>query len=108
MEQKINSVSLECRDMRHAWMQVKDVVLTEKKGIVRIFTRTLRCLRCETERVDTYEVVSRSSNPSVAQRVDLLHTKYKYPDGYQVKGRVNVSTVREMLWHDRLLNGVSE
>jgi len=93
---EINPVSLECRDMRHAWFAVKDVILTEKRGVVRIFTRTLRCTRCETERADTYEVVG--------SRVEMLHTKYKYPDGYQIKGRVSVSTVRSQLWKS-LING---
>lgn len=96
---RIDPVSLECRDMRHGWVQVNDVVLTEKRGIVRIFTRRLRCIRCETERVDTYEVLR--------TRVELLHTKYAYPKGYQVKGRVSVSTVRGMLWQNLLEGGDS-
>lgn len=99
MNKTINPVSLECRDMRHAWSQKNDIVLSERRGIVRIFTRNLVCIRCQTTRSDTYEVVK--------SQVSLLHTKYKYPEGYHVTGGLSVSTARSLLWSTLIQNGRS-
>jgi hypothetical protein len=97
MNKQVDPISLECRDMRHAWSQKNDIVLSEKRGIVRIFTRNLICIRCGTERSDTYEVVR--------SQVALLHTKYKYPDGYHVNGGLSVSSARSLLWSTLIQNG---
>jgi hypothetical protein len=90
--QEISSVSLECRDMRHAWRRVGDNILVERKGKIRVFTRTLECPRCETLRIDTYRIT--------AQSVERVHSRYAYPKGYHVKGGLKVGDARYLLFKD--------
>ena len=90
--QKDLIVSAACRDLRHGWDVIGDTVLIEQKGQVRHFARTLRCFRCETERIDEYKI----SNFAL-QRV---RTRYNYVPGYHVKGGVPVAEVRYQMFMD--------
>lgn len=86
------SVSAACRDLRHAWDAIGDTILIEQNGQVRHFARTLRCFRCETERVDEYKI----SNVAL-QRV---RTRYIYIPGYHIKGGIKVADLRFQLFKD--------
>ena len=79
-------VSGMCRDLRHAWDSIGDTVLIEQQGQVRHFARTLRCIRCETERVDEYKI----SNIALAR----VRSRYRYPEKYQIKGGAPIAEVR--------------
>jgi hypothetical protein len=82
------TVSLECRDLSHAWMSAGDAVLIEQQGQVRHFERRLRCERCETMRFDEYTI----SNAALAR----IRSRYAYPDGYRVPGGLSVAKARWM------------
>jgi hypothetical protein len=97
-EREISSISLLCRDMRHAWRPVGDNVLVKKQGKVRTFSRVLECMRCETTRTDVYEITRTS--------VVRVHTKYGYPRGYHVKGGLPVGEARFMLFKDATMKRV--
>lgn len=92
MVMKDISVSAACRDLRHSWDVIGDTVLIEQKGQVRHFARTLRCHRCETERVDEYKI----SNVALAR----VRSRYNYIPGYQVKGGIAIAEVRFRLFKD--------
>ena len=87
---KIPSVRILCADMRHAWEPVGDTVLVERQGQVRVFTRTLQCLRCETQRVDTYRIAGHA--------VFRVMARYRYPEGYRVPGGLKIEDVRWALF----------
>lgn len=89
---QVSTVSFECRDMRHGWRNVGDAILVEKKGAVKVFSRTLECFRCQTIRVDTYQLIG--------HRVEKVHTKYGYTQGYQIKGGIDLAEVRWRLFKD--------
>lgn len=89
------SVSAACRDLRHGWDVVGDTVLIEEKGQVKHFARTLRCFRCETERIDEYKI----SSVSLAK----VRTRYFYIDGYHITGGVKVADVRFYLFQDAVM-----
>lgn len=86
------SVSAECRDLRHGWEPVGDTVLIEQKGQIRHFARTLRCYRCETERIDEYKI-----SDFALQRV---RSRYLYIPGYHVKGGIKIAELRFRLFKD--------
>ena len=79
------SVSAACRDLRHGWDVIGDTILIEQRGQIRHFARTLRCFRCETERIDEYKI-----SDFALQRV---RTRYNYIEGYHIKGGVKVADV---------------
>jgi hypothetical protein len=83
----------DCRDLRHAWARVDDEVLLETDGQIRLFQRTLACMRCDTKRRDTYQV--NTHGPKVMTR---LGAKYDYAFGYQVKGGLDVEALRWSLY----------
>ena len=89
-KQQISAISLECRDMRHAWRRAGDNALVERSGKTRVFTRTLECPRCETLRIDTYKIT--------ASNVERVHSRYAYPKGYHVKGGLKVGDARFLLF----------
>lgn len=89
-EVQVTNERLLCADMRHAWNPVGDNVLVQKHGRIRSFSRQLQCLRCATTRTDVYEVTRTS--------VNRVTSKYKYPQGYHVKGGLPVGTARLMLF----------
>src|SRR4051812_32477648 len=87
----ISEESLVCRDLRHPWNRVTDFVLVKTRGAPSIFTRHLKCPRCDTQRFDTYAVPS----------FELLKTKTVYPKDYQLHGlkeRVRISEVRREMF----------
>jgi hypothetical protein len=86
------AVSQACRDLRHAWDAIGDTILIEQNGQVRHFARTLRCFRCETERVDEYKI----SNVALAR----VRTRYFYIPGYQIRGGIELSELRFRLFKD--------
>lgn len=81
-----------CRDMRHAWDSRGDVVLIEQNGQIRHFARTLECMRCETARIDEYTI----SNFSLSR----VRSRYRYSQGYHIKGGIPVDEVRFRLFRD--------
>lgn len=86
------SVSALCRDLRHAWEVVGDTVLIEQQGQVKHFARTLRCWRCETDRIDEYKI----SNVALSR----VRTRYSYIPGYQIKGGIKVADIRFRLFQN--------
>jgi hypothetical protein len=89
------AVSAPCRDLRHAWDSVGDTVLIESQGQIRHFARTLRCLRCETERVDEYKISTFA--------LTRVRTRYRYPLNYQIKGGIPVDEVRFRMFKDAVM-----
>lgn len=94
----------DCRDLRHAWVRHNDEVLIETQGQVKLFTRTLVCIRCETTRVDTYRVATRGGHS-----VHKVGSKYNYAPHYQVKGGFDVDRLRWQMFaaKDRKMRVVS-
>lgn len=87
---------IDCRDMRHAWVRDTDEVLIEVQGQVRLFTRTLVCVRCESKRIDTYRVATLGRKHHEVVKVGA---KYVYAPNYQVKGGFDMSEARWMLFN---------
>lgn len=67
-----------CRDMRHAWGVKENFHVTQGGKRLQEIERVLICSRCETLRVETYNL-TRSGMEKVRQH-------YEYPDHYQIKG----------------------
>lgn len=67
-----------CRDMRHAWTVEQDfhVVKVQKKASE--IKRVLTCMRCSTERIETYHATDWG--------LEKLRQHYSYPDHYQIHG----------------------
>lgn len=87
------SISIECRDLRHAWERHgTDAVLLQQEGQVRHFARHLHCLRCGTLRIDEYRI----SRIAIVR----VRSRYQYPDGYQVNGGLTVAKARFLLFRD--------
>lgn len=69
-----------CRDMRHAWEVENDFHVTAgNKRMIREVQRILSCLRCRTERTETYHLATNGG-------LEKVHQRYTYPDHYQLKG----------------------
>lgn len=70
---------IQCRDMRHAWSVEVDyhVLNVEEVGEKHLYIgRTLKCMRCETLRVEEY--VNRREG------LEKLGQTYKYPSDYEL------------------------
>lgn len=70
---------LRCRGLRnHTWKFETDFnVATGPRGRILEFTRTLSCMSCTTQRLDTYLVKKNGS-------FEFKGRDYKYAEGYQV------------------------
>lgn len=70
---------LRCRGLRnHTWKFETDFnVATGQRGRIIEFTRTLSCMSCTTQRLDTYAVRKGGT-------FEFVSRKYEYADGYQV------------------------
>jgi hypothetical protein len=70
---------LRCRGLRnHTWKFETDFnVATGPRGKIIEFTRTLSCMSCTTQRLDTYTVKSNG-------RFEFQRRAYQYAEGYQV------------------------
>lgn len=79
----------DCRDLRHAWVRENDEVLIETQGQVKLFTRSLVCIRCESVRVDTYRVATRGGHA-----LHKIGSKYRYAPHYTVRGGFDVEELR--------------
>jgi hypothetical protein len=86
----ITDVSLECRDLGHAWKFVNDATLRKRRGGPSVIERQLRCLRCGMERLDTMRVPS----------FEVESRRYVQPEGYRTRGlgAVSVTAVRMEAW----------
>ena len=82
----------DCRDLRHSWVRQSDEVLYDE-GNVALFTRTVECARCETLRVDTYKVPMGGRHLLVR-----VGSRYRYANGYMVKGGYDVAEMRWRLF----------
>jgi hypothetical protein len=82
---------LVCRDLMHAWSFLTDMTPHREERKITTVTRILSCLRCETQREDTYRVPT----------FERVRTRYVYPEGYLVHqgGHVPVQDVRREVWH---------
>jgi len=81
---------LVCRDLMHAWEWTTDLIPHREDRRITTVTRVLACLRCETQREDTYRVPT----------FERLKSRYVYPEGYLVHqgGHVPVADVRREVW----------
>lgn len=93
---EINTVSLPCRDMRHAWFSAGDNVIIEERSRIRHFRRRAECQRCGTTKTEEFKVSYGRSQRVVA--VALVRRKYDYVQGYQVQGGLKVADARAMLF----------
>jgi hypothetical protein len=75
----------DCRDLRHAWKRLDDVLL---EGEV-FFSRTVECIRCGTTRIDVYQVAAQGQKLMIR-----VGSHYHYPKDYSVRGRYNVEELR--------------
>lgn len=66
---KADPQNLECHTLRHAW---RVQTATRQDRIVRL---VLRCMRCDTRRVDNV-------NAETGER--YVKARYEYPDGYRL------------------------
>lgn len=73
---EIPDTYLICRDLGHSWNFLNDSVLWGADKRPQIVTRTLKCMRCPTQRKDSYHI------PSLAKVVNS--TRYTYPDQYLI------------------------
>lgn len=95
-DSEIDYRRLLCGDLRHSWNPVGDMVLLERKGVVKVFQRGLECMRCSTLRFDTYQWVGHS--------VIHVATRYKYPAWYHVEGGLKIDRARDLLFRDMVLS----
>lgn len=95
---EISSVSLECRDMRHAWYKASDNIVIRDGNLVRHFRRRIACERCEAVREEDFKVSYARNNRVVA--VELVRRRYSYPDGYVVKGGLKTNDARAILFQE--------
>ena len=93
------SISIECRDLRHAWSHDGDADIEFASAVEVRFVRVLRCIRCDTVRSDRYLIRS--------GHVDKLGASYVYPPGYQIPtGAADPAAIR-LFTLARLLPGES-
>jgi hypothetical protein len=82
-----------CRDFRHAWaVEVPYYKVEDVEGGVRgalYVERTIACMRCDTKRVEFYRVLE--------TRLERLHSKYVYPEGYMMRGAKRSDHVQDMV-----------
>ena len=80
---KLNREFIWCRDTRHCW--VNPVNTVEGAGKSRLFTRTLTCMRCGTERHETISLTT----------FLVLSRSYTYPEDYLLSDKSTYQQVRE-------------
>jgi hypothetical protein len=91
---------LVCRDLQHAWEWRTDMTpisRTVDGKRIRTVSRVLSCMRCQTQRMDEYELPT----------FQRLRSSYTYPDGYLAKRHgthVQVSDIRQEVFR-RMTNG---
>lgn len=95
-----------CRGLRsHTWQFKTDWnVTTGPRGKVIEFTRTLHCVGCTTDRIETYTVTK-------SGRFQRRGTpQYKYADGYQVSrgNPIETDEVRDRLLHMELAESLDK
>lgn len=83
-------MSLECRDLRHSWEHVGDTLTDTRQGNLRAFDRHLVCMRCATERIDSFVVGARW--------IGKTKSRYKYPKDYKIEGKISLPEVRYRLF----------
>ena len=93
---EINTVSLPCRDMRHAWFRAGDNIIIKDGNRVRHFRRRAECQRCGTVKTEEFKVSYGRNNRVVAVALD--RRKYDYVQGYQVTGGLKVADARAILF----------
>lgn len=86
-----------CRGLRnHTWQFHTDFDVTTKgagkKKRITEFKRTLHCIGCTTNRIDTYRVRPNGS-------FEFVGHEYKYADGYQLTrgNKIETAQAREQL-----------
>lgn len=93
-----------CRDMRHAWEIMEDFHIMANKGSrIQMLGRTLKCLRCQTHRRETYG--------KTTYGLEKLSQSYGYPDGYQIKGvprGVKPQSIIQAEQYRRMLDRIAE
>lgn len=72
-----------CRDIRHSWVIGDDFHLypDAREPKVTFIARSLRCTRCNTERVTVYR--------QGRWRIERERTFYRYAEGYQIHNLPN-------------------
>jgi hypothetical protein len=66
---------LQCREFGHSWKPKHKAWMVQGAGSLRVYTKTLLCRDCRTERVDTVDC-----------GFEFLRRSYVYPDGYESRG----------------------
>lgn len=86
-----SEVIIRCRLFGHAWDPTHDGYIVDGRGRERVYTQTVRCLRCTTEGVDRFDPVT----------LDRINTRsYAYADGYLMrdhKGGLSRREVRQWI-----------
>lgn len=78
---------IRCRLYGHAWDPMHDGYIVEGRGRERVYTQTVRCMRCETEGVDRFD-------PVTLDRLD--HRSYDYAEGYLMRNHSGALSRREV------------
>jgi hypothetical protein len=87
--QHLSDSALICRDLMHAWAIDRPYYRVDVEGGVRggfYVERTKGCMRCGTQRVELYRVFR--------DRLELIRSHYKYPEGYLIEGAGNIQAIR--------------
>lgn len=90
---------LECRDLRHWWKKLTDLHIVETTPDGDLVKRESMCERCLTVREDNY--LLRSDRWGV-QRLEVLGSSYKYPDGYLIPAMAQADHAREILRFEQM------
>lgn len=87
--QHLSDNALVCRDLMHAWAVDRPYYRVNVEGGVRggfYVERTKGCMRCSTQRVELFRVFR--------DRLELIRSHYKYPEGYLIEGAGNLQAIR--------------
>jgi len=108
---KLPDTMLACRDIQHAWAVdvpfYRQRVKGEPRNTMQV-TRTVVCMRCETQRVEHYRISKRPDGRLV--RMEKISNHYVYPDAYHLRGAGKQAEVRSVVRIEqinRALGGLS-
>ncbi|GAB3451166.1 hypothetical protein GCM10027436_48580 [Actinophytocola sediminis] len=76
-----------CRLLGHAWDPTHDGFIVDGQGKDRVYTQTVRCMRCDSTGVDRFD-------PMTLERITTR--SYGYVDGYLARDRQGGISRREV------------
>lgn len=84
---QVSEAVIRCRLLGHAWDPTHDGFIVDGHGKDRVYTQTVKCLRCTTTGVDRFDPMT----------LDRISTRsYDYVEGYLVRDRQGGVSRREV------------